>query len=351
MQRTKSCLPKEKLLKAAKELGPTATASKIANRAGFKNRKSVNYYFGSVNILKTLVGFKIKSPKERLIDATKLAGYNASSRRIAKLAGYASSKIIYLEFESLIALKKTAGTYVSNKNDVKWSGVEFSPRDESIGVRIPNDIDENLAEEIGIHAGDGCLPKMSNPHDYRFEVGGHKIDEKRYYDETVAPLFKKVYNYTVIPREVSTKYAIIINSKAIFTFKKIVVKLPVGNKDEIKIPELILNSSDEVKKAFIRGIADTDFSLTFSKKHQNKHYYPVISATFASRCLVRQLAAVLTEFGFKTKIMFNIKKPNYRNKNEFFTHHMIRIFGPANLEKWISEIGFHNPKHYTKYQI
>lgn len=343
--------PRERLLKAARELGLDATATEIANNAGFKNRKSVNYYFCSIKLLKKNVGFVVRTPKERLVEAAKDAGTGASGRKIANLAGYASHKIINLEFGSLNKLKLMAGTYASNKNDVKWSGVEFSPKDESIGVRIPNDIDETVAEETGIHVGDGCLPKMSNARQYRIEVGGHKIDEKRYYDEVVAALFKRAYNYHATPKEVSTKYAIIINSKALFTFKKNVIKLPIGNKDSIGIPEIIMNSPDDIKKAFVRGLADTDFSLVFSKKHKNKYYYPTITAMFSSKLLIEHLEMVLKELGFNPKTTFNVNHLNSRNKDKILTGHMIRVFGVGGLEKWVSEIGFHNPKHFTKYLI
>jgi len=149
---------KAKFLEVVKELWPRATATD----------------FDSVKVLKECTGFSAKSRRERLI---------------TRLAGYASHKIIHLEFGSLCTLKGAAGTYTSNKNEVVWPD---------------------------IHAGDGCLPKMTDTRQYRIDV----------------------------------------------------VKLPVGNKDSIGIPEIILNSPDEIRKAFVCGLADTDFSLVFGKKHK-----------------------------------------------------------------------------------
>lgn len=59
----------------------------------------------------------------------------------------------------------------------------------------------------------------------------------------------------------------------------------------------------------------------------------------------------MKNLGFNPKSTFDIKHLNSRDKNKILTMHEIRIYGKDNLEKWISEIGFHNPKHFTKYQI
>jgi len=50
-------------------------------------------------------------------------------------------------------------------------------------------IDEELAELIGIHIGDGCI--SINKRYQEYYLGGDLKEEKEYHDTWVAPLFNK----------------------------------------------------------------------------------------------------------------------------------------------------------------
>ena len=60
-------------------------------------------------------------------------------------------------------------------------------------IKIPSVITEDLAEETGMHLGDGFL--SAKRYDYRLK--GNANDEKEYYINYIAPLFKSLYNIDI----------------------------------------------------------------------------------------------------------------------------------------------------------
>ncbi|MFH1587755.1 MAG: hypothetical protein ABIA76_00260 [Candidatus Diapherotrites archaeon] len=248
---------KERILEAATALGPKASNTQITKYARFASRKAVAYHFGSkINLFKQ-IGIDIKSPKERLIEAIKNLPYYASSREITKKAGYKSHKIINCYFDSLTELKKASNKYVCNKEKINYKGVEFSLQDESIGVNIPEKIDELVAEESGLHAGDGCLYSQRGKPQYIYSIGGDPIEEKEFYFNHIKKLLKKVYNLELKPklRCGGNLIGFCFSSKAIYTFKSRVLNFPKGNKTKIvEIPKQIREGKNEIKAAFVRGV-------------------------------------------------------------------------------------------------
>ena len=118
-------------------------------------------------------------------------------------------------------------------------------------------------------------------------------------------------------------------SQAIYEFKNHVLGLPIGEKIErVEIPKAILNSENkEVYRAAIRGMFDTNGCVTIVKKD-----YPMISITITSKKLIDQLKEMFLKLGF---IPAAYDKTIYLNGNVM-------------LEKWIKEIGSHNPKNLAQ---
>ena len=127
--------------------------------------------------------------------------------------------------------------------------------------------------------------------------------------------------------------------------------MPVGRKTSIAIPTVILRSKNrEIKFSFLRGLADTDFSLTFQKKNKNRHFYPILKTALVSEEVVRDSARLLKENGFKVHI--EIGRKNYdKRTRKFYITNCLYMSGKRNLELWMKMIGFNNPKNITKYQI
>ena len=333
-------------LQSAIMQNPKGSLDKIAQDAGFTSRKAVSYYFGTRKKLLASVGIDLKSPEERLLEAAKTLSASASSREITKKAGYKSHKIIGLEFGSLEELKKKAGTYECNKEKINFEGVEFSPQDISRGITIPLEINGDVAEEAGWHAGDGSLYKKDGT-GFNYCMAGDKNEEKDFYDY-VSKQIKKIYNIKAKPHLLAAgkSLGIKISSKAIYTYKNNYLEFPRGEKaDIVEVPVKILNSNNEaIKLAFVRGLADTDFSLTFSKKHKARHCYPSIVGSMASKTIIDQAAKILVDAGFK------VSKSAYKRKDKN-TEYILRVFGSSQLEKWIIKISFSNSKHMTKYLL
>ena len=242
-----------------------------------------------------------------------------------------------------------------NKGDLfmtfDLSHIEFSPSDEKRKIILPTTLDEKLAELIGIIIGDGHLGLYySNTHikNYEISVVGHLIDDKEYM-KYVNHLFFSLFNFKLYQKEIKNKTVIKlrINSKAILFFLNKCFRLPLNKKSRlVKIPDKILESSLEVKRAFLRGLADTDFSFSFKKKHKTRHYYPVIKGTFASSQLISDLSELFNELNLKHYITNYIDHDKRTNKK--YNKHSIFISGKENFYRWAQEIGFSNYKHILK---
>lgn len=333
---------KSKLIRVARELGPEASGTEILKRIGFKSNAPLLDHFGTVKNLLEAAGFNIKSGKERLIIAAKKLGVSATRKEISREAGFLGNGAITHHFANLNNLFKCAG--VERPNSI-FDNIEFSREDERFKVKIPDDINEDVAEETGIHLGDGhcSVNKLkSGGHRYNIVISGNLQDEIPFYNQHVKMLIKRLYNKNVKPRKLgSGTYGISFRSKAIFMFKTKVLGLPNGKKTHIcKIPKIILDQGEDVTKSCIRGIIDTDFCLEFADQYK----VPVISGSSASKELIIQLESILKSLGFDPKV-------ELFRQNGVHMIHRIRMYGKQMLEKYVSDIGFHNPKHLTKYQV
>lgn len=201
------------------------------------------------------------------------------------------------------------------------------------------EINKELAEETGIHVGDGSM-NIYNAGAY-YTVACHHEDDKEYMLKVVLPLIKKVYNKTPKPREWSKgTYGFRICSKELVKFKNEILGLPLGKKTNISIPKPIKENED-LMKSFLKGLFDTDGSLTLWRT--NNKLYPRIYFSNVSKKLVEQVKEFLTKQGFKATYW----QTKYKQKN-WNDSHRISINGEKMLVKWLREIGFNNQKHLRK---
>ncbi|MFQ6020745.1 MAG: hypothetical protein ACE5J4_01845 [Candidatus Aenigmatarchaeota archaeon] len=234
------------------------------------------------------------------------------------------------------------------------SKIKLSFKDKIKKLKFPKKMNEKLAEDIGIHIGDGSMYITgSSKQSYEIKCSGHPEDDKEHYLNTIIPLKEELFNIKIKPKlfkPKKTDFGFVICSKALFYFYNKVIGIPAGNKTKIcKIPDIIMKSEDKIKIAFLRGLADTDFSLTFkskSKKH-NLHTYPLIFAGFASNNLINDLKDVLSDLNFT----FCYCSYFGRRYDKLYLKYVINLNGVENLEKWMKLIGFNNQKHLTKYLI
>ncbi|MFH0868149.1 MAG: hypothetical protein V1831_02465, partial [Candidatus Woesearchaeota archaeon] len=156
--------------------------------------------------------------------------------------------------------------------------VNFSYNDRKFNIKLPEFLDAKLAYLLGIQIGDGFLKKVvrGSSIDYCIMYKGHSINEIQWYNSNIKCLLKDLFNKEVNVLDSNRgTVQIRFRSKAVFTFLNQVCGISESPKTDIRIPMIIMNSDLENKRAFLRGLADTDFSLTF-KKRVKKDYYPVI---------------------------------------------------------------------------
>lgn len=242
------------------------------------------------------------------------------------------------------------------KSKLDISKIEFSQSDIKRKIKIPTKITEELAELIGIITGDGHLVYLDKNYkyiQYHLDISGHLIDDLDYYEKIVEPMFIKLFRIRLrFVRQRINELKIGLDSKAISTFFYKILNLPIGNKTlRTSIPDYIKNAkNNNIKIAFIRGLADTDFSICFKRKYKRLHYYPVIRCHIRSKRLIKQLSESLKKFGFNFCALYDQKEYDPRS-DKYIIEHSIDINGVTNVEKWMKLIGFNNPKHITKYQI
>lgn len=232
--------------------------------------------------------------------------------------------------------------------------IEFSGADIKRKLILPTKMTKELAELIGIIIGDGHMEiyKSNRITHSALKFSGHKSEDFDYYNRYVNSLFKKLFNLELdikfynMPK--GSYLVARIDSKALLQFLSKTLKLPVGSKvSTSKIPECILLSKNELD--FIRGLADTDFCITFKKKYKEYHYYPVISVAQKSKMMIEDLGNLFRNLGLSLYIQYNVVNNDKRGFKT--TTHRIYISGIKNLSKWMDTIGFSNSKHSTKYLV
>lgn len=222
--------------------------------------------------------------------------------------------------------------YSNNNLNLDISKVNFSNYDKEKGIKLPNKLTSELAEEIGIHYGDGFLSEKR--YDYRLK--GNPYNEREYYLNYIAPLFKKLYNIDVSLKDFKASYGFELRSKAIWEFKTKILGIKPGKKYTITFPDKLKVNDVNILTAFIRGLFDTDGSISFKSKYGYKQYYPSIEISLTSKKVIKDVAEILFMMGFKPWVGFNEK------------YGRISIYGISQFKKYEELIGWSSPKNLNK---
>ncbi len=250
---------------------------------------------------------------------------------------YGLKRLRLMALEGKRKLRKNESRKLENKhlnfftNEIVYLHVEnvnLSKHDKLKKIKLPGEMSPMLAEEIGIHLGNGCL--SFNKRYFSFKT--NKTEED-YMTRFLFPLYKELYNIDLKLMRLKSVVGFEIYSSAIFEYKNKVLGISYGEKVEnIEVPKKVLDTKNkEIYAAFIRGLFDTDGCVNIIKTKRN---YPVVTFTVKSEKLIRQVKEMLLKLGFiphagKWKIDLN---------------------GRVILEKWIKEIGSNNPKNLIRLQ-
>jgi len=235
------------------------------------------------------------------------------------------------------------------------SRIERSKIDLKTNINIPLTLTKELAEFIGIIIGDGHLEfyagyeKTGRKYvEYQIRIAGNK-KEKDYLDY-IRNLFYSLFNTNLKYMDDKRSNAFILrkNSKGILQFLNKICGIPFNKKvDIVRIPEVIKKSDINIRRAFLRGLADTDYSISFKNRTQKGHNYPVIKGSFKSKKLIEDLSILYKELEFIYCVYYDERKFDKR-KNDYDIIHNIYLNGKRNLNKWIQEIGSSNHKFQRK---
>ena len=228
------------------------------------------------------------------------------------------------------------------------SKVRFSKRDKEKGIIIPNELTKELAEDVGIHIGDGSLHKCNkwkSAYEFSYTTSKAELD----YVNHIVSLKKRLYNlpyHRILDR--NTWVEMKFNSLAIATFFENVFNMPVGNKCKIvDIPPIIKNCKDkQIIAACIKGIIDTDFYFGF--KNQKGRLYPVITGRFASFKLVKSLSLLFKKLGINHCVQFYDKRYDKSFMRGYSIGHTIAINGFERLNLFLNIVGFSNQKNISR---
>lgn len=225
-----------------------------------------------------------------------------------------------------------------------------SKNDIKRGLTLPNEMSCELAEFIGILTGDGYMGYYPNKEVYVIEISGNKISDKDYLENYVSNLVKKLFNISpkiYYAKEQNTMYLRIL-SKGLFNYL-IFLGFKSGRKEQIGILEILKNNKNFIKY-FVKGLADTDFSLKLMNKPSKKSkYYPIIALRVKSKRLVFEVGKFLKEEGFIINIIEDEILIDKRGYNSTVSSSII-LSGRKNLAKWMSDISFRNQSYLDKYR-
>ena len=223
-------------------------------------------------------------------------------------------------------------TYKQEGLKLDTSGVNFSEGDIKKGIKLPSKITPWLAEEIGMQLGDGFL--SSKRYDYRLK--GNPKDEQEYYINYIKPLFKSLYNIDLKIKKFEKSFGFELYSQAFWEFKTKVIGIIPGKKYNIEVPEKLKVNDLKILAAFIRGLFDTDGSISFKSKYSYKKYYPSIEISLTSKKVIKEVAKMLNMFGFNPWVGFNKK------------YGRISLYGISAFKRYKKLIGWSSQKNLNK---
>ena len=237
---------------------------------------------------------------------------------------------------------------INVENKFELDGVSADGEGEHVGdvsakIKMPETDDPLLAEEIGLHLGDGSMNYYKGKGFY--QLRGHLTDDRPHYETRIKPLYKKLFDIDVSLREMPSSgvYGFQKWSTELVDYKSHVLGLPLGKKLDFRIPEFLLNQPD-LSRSFLRGYFDTDGCLYIENKYGKP--YPRVEFSSISETFTKQLSHIITRLGFR----FYYYKLD-RKQLGWQDIYRIIIRGKTMTNKWFVEIEPRNPKHVRKFSF
>ncbi len=238
------------------------------------------------------------------------------------------------------------------KMKLDLSKIEYSNKDLKRNIIIPKRLTKELAEFVGIVVGDGHVAcrrsKPAQNHFTHYEMFIHgNIKDYDYYNEYVNNLAFALFNFKFTIKKLDYENTVFLNrdSKAVYSFLSKIMGIP-HKKDRVRVPKLIRKSKSTIKSAFLRGLADADFTLTIRPK-EGKHY-PTVKGVAKSKGLIEDVCQILDELDIK--YCKYLDEGFYEKRRKYYSRYCINVNGIKNIKRWFQKIGFSNKRHVEKWK-
>lgn len=178
--------------------------------------------------------------------------------------------------------------------------VYFRARSSPHYVKLPIVLDPRLAYFLGYMYGDGSLKNIFKTYfgHGRYEHSILVCDE---FEITmtylIKPLMKSLFNLDVSVKngEELGCYYIRVTSKIGYRFLSQIFGFPIGYKNEISIPEIIMQAPSEIRRWFISGVFDSDGSTRIMENRLGKTPSFRLQLKMKSKTFILQIQEMLLE--------------------------------------------------------
>src|SRR3989338_6942680 len=206
---------------------------------------------------------------------------------------------------------------------------EINPLLQAKPIRKPKK-GTDLAEFLGLVMGDGGISH------YQVVITLHHIDDLAY-SAFVIRLMRKLFGVRprIYHRPKDSINDIVLSRRELVEFLH-ELGLPIGNKvkQQFDIPDWIKRNKT-FAVACVRGLIDTDGSVFTHSYVVNgkRYYYKKLSFTTRSAPLQISVAKILADLGMSPHL----------------SGYDVRLDSIADMQKYFSFVGSHNPKHLKRY--
>ncbi len=228
--------------------------------------------------------------------------------------------------------------FILKKLDKNWGrskGGKLSKPKEKQAKMLAKNYSTEVAEVMGIMLGDGNIWERKGF--YYVRVCGHSTEDRKYLINHVKPLIKKIFNINMQTYKHKTNNELYLTKGSkdfVFTLKNYGLESGDKIKNNKGIPEWVFSSEDYLK-ACIRGLIDTDGSVT-----------AITNRNYTYIWFTNKNAALRDDFEKAMRILgYKIAKWNLSGTPETY------IGNKKGIRKFYKEIGFNNPKHELRFMM
>ena len=200
------------------------------------------------------------------------------------------------------------------------------------------------AELCGALIGDGWIQKNGNA----MFISGYQTEDREYYGKRIVQLLR-----TTLGREIRPRKFPYWNTYGIGIYRNAEIKkfigfgMPTGKKGtKTDIPKIIQKSDIENKKAFLRGLFDTDGTM-YPMRQNGKYTRLRLRISLISGKLINSVKMICDELGIK----YSNPSPRKVGKRRPNKTYIFEINKKDSIEKWFSIVKSQNPKHTTKFYL